>query len=836
MKDVPVLKFLSCLLSIVILSTTVLSGCASSNNNTEEAKICEYVSAGQDITEQVKDLLEDKTLLESNGYRFVIEPSGVLKVVDIQGRIFWSSGVSSLSDVTGDESLASTTVKYKVNNVSKERDSYGDAYLKNQFRLYRKDNTIVYEQIIGDFVEDLLIPEALSEEKFSEITSKMGTREASYISRQYNFYTPDDATKDILQIVPDLKNNSYYVLMENNSSTHKKRIHEAFLSAGFTKNDLEEDRSAAGINAENQSEVFKIVMNFTLDGDDLVVEIPCDQIYYPEGIPIESLNIFKYGQFANSGSKGSYIVPSGSGAQFDFADNKSVNYQLQFYGKDYSYDTYSSDSDYSSHPFFGMVYEDIGCVGIIEEGAEILSLNIENAPNGFIQYPKLLLTPSQISKVGQSFTLYASDSYAGNVKIRYSFFTGEDANYSKFAEYYGKYLSKIGAFDNKTVGEKLPFETEIVNSIYVKDSIAGISYTTEKVISSFDETKEMISWFNENGIDNIWVKLSGANKRGLFAQTPGKFKLSNKAGGEKDYFNLIDYCNSINAKMFLNVNMPFYYADSGNDGYRADNDTARALNQKQVQINVHEKSTLEKRTDIPKIEVVSSSKYNKFAEEYNEQSKTLGWGISLGEMTRILNSDFSDDGYVSRTKTKENTEKSLQILQNSYAILAEDSAAYAMQYIYGLEKIDLGEDSYKFFERNIPLIPIAIHGKIQYTSTYWNDQPNVQKARLKAIEYGTGVAYRFAKSVDKESVGDQNSFLYNVDYSLRRDTALSNYDYISTALKGLNNVAMKNHTYITDTLIKVEYENGTIIYLNYSNDAVNVDGSQIEGMSYLRIG
>ncbi|MBQ7974971.1 MAG: hypothetical protein IJ300_04720 [Clostridia bacterium] len=835
MKKETRLKLISCLIATIVLISTILSGCASSGKDNTQTNYCEYITVGEDITEQIKDSTDDVLLLKSAKYSLMIDVNGVLKVVDENNRVFWSSGSTNSDNLSGDEALSSSVIKYHLNNAVIEMDTYSDSYEKEQFRVYRNGNTIVYEQIMGDFVDDLLLPEALSEERYEDIIAQMSDKDAKYISRQYTLYTSDNVTNDILEKVPNIKDKAYYVLMDNDSYAQRTRIHKAFLSINYTKNDLQSDRADAGIQLDDQGDVFKIVMNFTFENDELVVDIPCDQMYYPEELPIVSAQLFKYGTFGEPDSKGSYIVPSGSGAEFNFTRNKSADYALRFDGVDYSNSVTDEALDYSSHPVFGALYQDAGYVAIVEEGSEVLQLNVESVSEGYVLYPELLLTPWQQISAGRNVILHAEDSYAGNVKIRYSFLNNEEANYSEMAAIYQNYLEKTGAFENKSLSTELPFEFETINSIYVKDNVAGIPYTTELVTTSFDETKNMVEWFSEQGIDNIWLKLNGANKRGLFAQAPGDFEISNKAGGKDGYKNLKDYCDEIKAQMFLNVNLPFYYDDKTGDSYKSNKDTARQLDQKKVQVYLNEKSTMAKRTDLPTLEVVSSDKFLKYAENYTKISQTLGSGISVGELTRTLNSDFTQGSYISRTVAKNTVKESLCQLQGQYNILAENPAAYALNLIYGIEKLPLSSSGYEIFERDIPLIPLALHGKISYTSTYWNSQTDMQKARLKAIEYGSGISYRFAYNIDKEAMNGHNSFLYNVDYTLWKETAAENYRYVSEALKGLNNVPIKSHKYISENVVKATYENGTVIYINYSDEAVVVDGLTINSESYLRV-
>jgi len=232
--------------------------------------------------------------------------------------------------------------------------------------------------------------------------------------------------------------------------------------------------------------------------------------------------------------------------------------------------------------------------------------------------------------------------------------------------------------------------------------------------------------------------------------------------------------------------------------------------------------------------VVSPANYLKYVTNYLAEHELLGNGLSVGELASVLNSDFKKDRLIARKETKEIVNKGLEDLSATYSLLAENPSAFALDSIYAVEKMPLSSSQYNYFERDIPLLPIALHGKVMYTSTYWNTLPNMQSVKLKAIEYGCGVAYRFAQNIVKENVIDQNSYLYNVDYTLWRNTAVENYQYVSKALEGLQGMKMKEHIYLSDTVARVTYEDGTMIYINYGSEAISIEGVQIEAESYLR--
>jgi hypothetical protein len=175
------------------------------------------------------------------------------------------------------------------------------------------------------------------------------------------------------------------------------------------------------------------------------------------------------------------------------------------------------------------------------------------------------------------------------------------------------------------------------------------------------------------------------------------------------------------------------------------------------------------------------------------------------------------------------------MLSSGFSLMGENPSVFTLQYMLYSEKVPMTSAGFSVFERDVPFIQMVLHGRVDYTSGYWNDTANAQFSRLKAIETGSGVSYRFADNVTREATETHNSFLFNVDFELRKETALAHYNYVSNALRGLNNQIITEHRHLSDTLVKVSYENSQVIYINYGCEPVQTGGLTIPAMDYVRV-
>ena len=77
---------------------------------------------------------------------------------------------------------------------------------------------------------------------------------------------------------------------------------------------------------------------------------------------------------------------------------------------------------------------------------------------------------------------------------------------------------------------------------------------------------------------------------------------------------------------------------------------------------------------------------------------------------------------------------------------------------------------------------------------------------------------------------------YATTFASWADEAVENYNYVNAALAPVSGAQMTAHEFLTDTLSKVGYSNGAVIYVNYGDADVQADGYTIPAKDYLVIG
>jgi hypothetical protein len=194
--------------------------------------------------------------------------------------------------------------------------------------------------------------------------------------------------------------------------------------------------------------------------------------------------------------------------------------------------------------------------------------------------------------------------------------------------------------------------------------------------------------------------------------------------------------------------------------------------------------------------------------------------INRQEALEITNNAF---------KTLKNTGKSLMVYGGN---------AYSFAYTTDIVDAPLDGSNFLVTDETIPFYEMVIHGYINYTGSELNLTQSTDRKELLLDLIETGAAPRYVMSwenSDNIKYTGLNS-MYSVQYELWEDEAENFYATISEALKDVVNVPMVKHEILNDSVRKVTYANGIILYINRGSKDAQVDGITIPAKWYSKGG
>ena len=836
--------------AVVALSTTTLKPAVVTYGVTD--RTLSLSSAGEDITAQVTASDEPYLAAENEKLALYIDGTANITLLNKETGRKWSSQVPSASqgkfvDNAGNMQSICSLSYLASDGTVQVMDSFTHSVSKNQFKIIGIENGVALELLFGESAESNLIPFAVEKSRFEEkLLSKLEDDDVEFLKRLYTLYDAEalaeTGQEDLLTTVPALKDKSFYIQNGKTGKVTLDKLKKIFEKLGYSYKDMQEDNEISGYKGNSLTPCFKFEMEFTLSGDKFQVNIPSKKIEFYRDFPLLEITPLKY-FLSETGENGGYLIPSGSGAVSRFHNGAlEGNYSAAFYGKD---DTVTNSGQYAdmeiaddnlSLGMYAMQTDKDYVMAVIKNGAEAARLDLSRQKESAVASLDFTVVQSDMSYLSdkKSLLMTAKQANSQDITVEYTFGVSDSessVDYSLLANRYREYLTENGIL--KKNNTSLALILEYVGGVKYDEELLGlVTHKGLLELTRFDQIEEMTKPFTDLSEEGqLSIKLSGWSKGGLFGTVPGEFKTISSIGGKSGIKKLEKYLSSVSANVFYEANHAYYYDPQLLSGYDK-GDSVRLIDSSVGMVYGY--NSIDGIQDESKTGsyIVSPNNYKTVAEKYISKKPV---GISVGRMASVLNSDYNQSKNVLREDAVKCVTEALAAYNKAgIPLLSNDCNQYAFDKVSIIENISYEPlVQSKLFDLDVPFKQMVLHGAVSYTGAPINSSPDRQYALLKAIETGSGAQYIFTAEADERLAGTDFSYLYYTNYTTDGGRALEEWKTLKAALEGLENFSIVSHE-SNKGLAKTVYENGTVIYVNYTDEDIKTEVGVIKAKDYLR--
>ncbi|MCR2804430.1 DUF5696 domain-containing protein [Paenibacillus soyae] len=839
------------LLTSLFLLGIMTAGCAGSGSDhqTEATRsvAAEFVKgAALPVSFTDPRVADMKGVAENDRLQlFADDQSGVIAVLEKNsGEVWYSNPPERESDklATGiNKDLLSAQLKLDFHNAFGQLgsvNSYTDSVVHKQVSFESIPNGIRVNYQFGTdekSIDD--IPGKLSKARLEELKGKVDKTGQRALMIAFK----EDKEPDV------------YVRQDSLSGIQLKRALQAFEDAGYTDEDFRKDLEAFQLGqTKPEPRIFLASIEYTLEGDSLVVKVPSSGIHYSDEYPIHTISVLGFFGAEGEESEGSLFVPDGSGALIHFNNGKTKysSYEQRIYGSDLTMDR-DNDANWEEKarlPVFGMIRKDGAFLGIIEEGDAVANVHADvsgrlNSYNYI--YPSFyVVNKDQVSldANGQERSLprYQENPTKSDFTIRYAFLSGDEATYSGMARYYQQYLIHTkGLPEPKPASETnseadVPFYLQLIGSIAKSKHAVGIPYKALEPLTTFEQAEDIVNQMQNRNIRHIKLQYSGWFNKGLDHQVPDHVSVDKAVGGSKALREFISYARDKDISFFPDV----YIAEARtSDGFDASKEASRTLRGDPAEIyKVEPVMNQRDRSKSPSY-VVSPRNILKVVDAMlNELDGYRLEGISLQDLGSRLNTDYRTNRQIDRTESETISAQAMtKIRQQKLEIMANGGNAYAFPFVTDITNAPMTNSGFKIEDEEIPFYQMVVRGYIDYTGMPYNlsTYTDMNQYILKCLEYGSGVYFKWIhESNDKVKDTDYDD-LYAVHYEQWLDQAAQIYGDVNEVLGKVQNQKIISHEKVIDGVFKTVYENGIYVIVNYNRSMVQAEGQNVEAGGYV---
>lgn len=574
---------------------------------------------------------------------------------------------------------------------------------------------------------------------------------------------------------------------------------------------------------------IKLALEYVLTDKGLEVNIPDSCIDEYGKNAITSIKVLPYFAAATDNSQGYYFYPDGSGAIMEFSDISHYGESevaLNVYGNIYNYKesigVLGEQDPEIMLPVFGANINNSGFLAVITSGDEAAQIKI--TPTTAIVPVNSLCAEfvyrrqfTDLRIEDGSVNTFDKKRITGDRSISYRLLEEGKTTYSDMASVYRDYLIGNGVSDKES-SESVPLMLELFMAIkedgFIKDPTV--------VATSFDQAEEILEKMEELGIEDMNLQLRGWTKNGYYSD-PVQFPVNKKIGGSKGLKNLLKYTSEKNIKVFLASN--FMEAREGAKGFNEQNDVVYLGNRAIWQVILSSKSLY---LLSPTVSQENYTEFEKSAEKYDIAGVSF---LSLGE---YLAYNYNDSNYVTKAACREIWQTMLESSKEKFgSAIAEGGNAYVLGSADIVMSIPTEDSGYQITTKSVPFYQMAVHGLVDFTGKAGNLSSDLQKDKLKWVEYGYLPYFELTYTGSEELMYTDYNTLYSSTYDAWLEEAASIYKDFNKNLTEVRNAYMVSHEEVAENVYKVTYDNGYAVYVNYNKENVTVDGETVEAEAYI---
>ena len=622
-------------------------------------------------------------------------------------------------------------------------------------------------------------------------------------------------------------------------------------AAGYTPEDVAYDHEYYSVAPPYPDlRQFEITVEYLLDGDELVVRVPTQEIRFPDKVwdpkneqevsyPLTAISVLPYFGAGSVEDQGYMFVPDGAGAliYFNRTSPLAEPYSRRVYGQDHAaiplreYSSMLKGQIYL--PVFGVVKNEQAFLAIIEEGdaaARIeamlpgmrdsynkvwASFEVRSAARVNMQAEGELIHLRQLSILMYQARLNQSDT-----AIRYVFLPREESSYAGMARAYQDYLVEKHGLSKLDPGGKLPLIVDVIGSFDHVQPVLGIPTNVVEPFTTHEQTKLLVEDLLAEGVDSLRLRYLGWLRGGIRHVYPRGAPLERAVGNSRSWQQLNRYLEELGVDFYPSVDFLQVHRNSPIDLYFEFLHAPRGLDRSGATLNTFHIATYQP-IDDRKVALLSPARLAGVVDSFLKGYERHGTsGLALGDLGLLLYADYrlNPSKLVDRVMAAEIIAEQVSRLAKDRRLMIAGSNAYLLPYAEVLVEAPLYARGEAILHQTVPFYAMVVSGYMEFAGEPFNlADHRGDFYLLKLLE--TGAAPYFALTWEPSSLTKNTDFdyLFSTYYPDIKGDVLAVYNTVREVLGDAWPAAIVDHKVLAHNVCETTYHNGLRVVVNYTS-------------------
>ena len=803
-----------------------------------------YEGDGENVTIENDHLLLEMDA-ETTQFKITSKDNGKIWYSNPEGR-----DKDPIAHGVNSDLLSSTlNLTYTVSGSEMELNNYRYSMINKNFNIIKEnDTTIKIEYAIGKIERTYYFPIAVTVDRFQELTDQMGKSLASKVKKFYSLYNEKKLAKvenmdDLKAMYPNVEAGNLYIIKSDMDTSAKEKVEGYFAEIGYDQEQYETDMQNVAQTEENHGPFFNATMTLRLEGNQMVVEVPYNDITYEADYPLTYVSVLPMFGAAGTDQEGFIFIPEGSGGVINYNNGKLSQsvYYANLYGWDYGLERTEAVSETEdTFGVFGMGQPDGSFICVLGDAssyggiyADIAgrfnSFNTVYCKYNLIHYGQFKLS----GRTNEQVLMYENTIPEDTIVQRYCFVDTD--NYVGMAEAYGDYLRSLPEFRQEQADPEVPVHVELIGAINKTIPKMGVPVDSVVPVTTFGEAQEIMNELLDSGIKHLNLRMTGWSNGGIRQKVLTGVGPVGQLGGDKGLKQLISDAKEKGVSIYLDGISCFAYNSGLLEGFVPTLHAARFTTRELVKLYPYYIVTYQQQDWSDPYYLVKPRIANDYA---NNLVKAVSGREATGVAFRDIGNLLSADYYKNDTVTREQVKKmNIEVLKNAVQaglkVSIKKGNDYAISYADLITDMNLTGRKYSIIDQAVPFYQIALHGLKNYTGEPINLSSDYRNALLESAEFGAGLSFTFMKA-DTSILQDSAYSCYTAgSYDRWKDEATPMILRYQREMSGLNSQRIEGHEFLTNEVHVTTYEDGTKVYVNYGGTEYKKGPVKIPARDYL---
>jgi len=520
-----------------------------------------------------------------------------------------------------------------------------------------------------------------------------------------------------------------------------------------------------------------------------------------------AVHVFPYfGATRGTNYPGYVVIPDGVGALVRTNNLQRQRLQASFYGGDRGYNNQAISS--LSIPMFGIIHENNqnGFFAHIIEGAESATLigdfgrrSISHGIGARLNYREIY--KNVIDRAGNGSNTVTPKLNPLNFRLQYQLLSYDQASYVGMANQYKSYLVDQGILElgnEKDNNQNIPIQLSYI----MQDQEPAFVGTSRVQMTSPNQAKLMYDYFVNQGLTNQQIILHGWSRDGFVMRAPYRTSVHNQS----DLKSLIDHVKDDGNSIYLENQ--YVVSSELSSQVLYNRDVARNISRLKMVMNSRSLNG-----QITEVYFLYPDRSYSFARSDISFMNDLGAsGMALPDLGNTLFSYYDNRNY-----TRTDSIAYYQQIGELYdSLILSNPNQYMFAYMDGYREMPITNAQFSYYTDLVPLLPILLKGSISYYTPFLNFNALGIDRLLSMVDFGINPSYILTHEATYQMRYTLANRFYTTAFNDFNEEIVSSYHFLNGALSPVLNASIINRVMLKPGLSEVTYDNGVVIFVNYT--------------------